>query len=115
MTALALLQQLHECSVILTPSPDGTVRCRAPKGVLTPVLLDGMRQHKAELHAMVEVFEERAGIAEFEAGLPRAEAEARAWAYILGHLLPQGCVQERDRRSHACPGKRKGRLMRNVQ
>src|SRR5262245_39901633 len=53
MTALHLLQQLHERGVILTPSPDGTVRCRAPKGVLTPELLDAIRQHKAELLAML--------------------------------------------------------------
>jgi len=54
MTALDLLQQLHEHGVILTPSPDGTVRCRALKSVLTPDLLDVMRQHKAALHALVE-------------------------------------------------------------
>lgn len=43
MTALALLQQLHERGVIVTPYPDGTVRCRAPKGVLTPALHDARR------------------------------------------------------------------------
>jgi hypothetical protein len=44
MTALALLQQLHEREVNLTSSPDGTVRCRAPQGVLTPALVDAIRQ-----------------------------------------------------------------------
>jgi hypothetical protein len=38
LAPLALLQQFHELGVILTPYPDGTVRCRAPKGVLTPAL-----------------------------------------------------------------------------
>ena len=53
MTALDLLQQLHKRGVILTPSPDGTVCCRAPKGVLTPELLHEMRQHKAALLALL--------------------------------------------------------------
>lgn len=34
VSPLALLQQLHALGVILTPSPDGTVRCRAPQGIL---------------------------------------------------------------------------------
>ena len=78
MTALDLLQQLHEHGVILTPSPDGTVRCRALKSVLTPALVDAMRQHKPELHALVEVFEERAAILEYDGRLPRDEAERLA-------------------------------------
>jgi hypothetical protein len=54
MTALALLQQLHGRGVFLTPYLDGTLRHRAPKGVLTPALLDVMRQHKPGRHALVE-------------------------------------------------------------
>jgi hypothetical protein len=85
MTALALLQQLlqqlHEHGVSLMPSPDGTVRCRAPKGVLTPALVDAMRQHKAELHGLVEAFEERAAILEYDGRIPHDEAERLAWAW----------------------------------
>jgi hypothetical protein len=84
MTALALLQHLHDLGVALEPSSDGTLRCRVPKGVLTPALVDRMREHKAELHGLVEAFEERAAMAEFEAGSPRAEAEALAWQCVLG-------------------------------
>ena len=47
MTTLDLLQQLHALGAGLTPYPDGTVRCRAPKGVLTSTLLDAMRQNKS--------------------------------------------------------------------
>jgi hypothetical protein len=54
MTALDLLQRLHRLGIALEPSPDGTVRCRASKGVLTPELLDAMRQYKTALHALVE-------------------------------------------------------------
>jgi hypothetical protein len=67
----------------MTPLPDGTVRCRAPKGVLTPALLDVMRQHKAELHALVEEWSERAAIAEYCGGLSRPEAERLALGDVL--------------------------------
>jgi hypothetical protein len=83
MTAIALLQQLHEHGVSLMPSSDGTVRCRAPKGVLTPALVDAMRQHKAELHGLVEEWSERAAIAEYCGGLTREEAERLAWEWVL--------------------------------
>lgn len=43
MTTIDLFQQLHALGVALEPAPDGTVRCRAPKGVLTPELLDVLR------------------------------------------------------------------------
>ncbi len=78
MTALGLLQQLSARGVILTPHPDGTIRCRAPKGVLTPDLVDTMRQHKAELHALGEEWSARAAIAEYCGGLARPAAEALA-------------------------------------
>ena len=83
MIALDLLQQLHELGAELSPYPDGTVRCRAPKGVLTPALVDAMRQHKPELHALVEEWSERAAIAEYCGGLSRADAERLAWVCVL--------------------------------
>ncbi len=88
MTALAVLQQLHALGVVLTPYPDGTLRYKAPKGAMTSALLTAMRQHKAELHGLIEAFEERAAIAEYGGGLPRAEAEALAWAGLLGEVAP---------------------------
>ncbi len=84
MTALSLLQRLHELGVGLTPLPDGTVRYKAPKGVLTPYLLDALRQYKQELHTLVEDFEERAAIAEYDDGLARNDAERLAWACMQG-------------------------------
>jgi hypothetical protein len=83
MSAVALLQQLHDLAVVLTPYPDGALRYRAPKGRLTTALLDAMRQHKAELHARVEAWSERASIAEYCGGLARAEAERLAWRCVL--------------------------------
>jgi hypothetical protein len=86
MTAPALLQQLHDMGVILVPHPDGTLHCRAPQGILTPDVLAAMRQHKAELHGLVEALEERVAIAEYCGGLARAAAEAVAWRSVLGEL-----------------------------
>jgi TubC N-terminal docking domain len=84
MTATVLLQRLCALGVHLTPSPDGTLRYKAPKGVLTPTLLDAMRQHKAELHALVEEWSERAAMAEYCGGLSREEAERVGWIAVLG-------------------------------
>jgi hypothetical protein len=84
MTAFDLVQQLHALGVVLTPYPNGILRYKAPKGILTPDLLDGMRQYKQELHALAEAFEERAAMTEYCGGLSRAAAEQLAWQYVLG-------------------------------
>lgn len=99
----ALLQQLHGRGVVLTPYPDGTVRYKAPKGILTPALVDAMRQHKAALHALVEEWSERAAIAEGCGGLSRPVAEALAWACML--TPHDGCA--------AC-GYHDGQMLRSV-
>jgi hypothetical protein len=84
MTALALLQQLHELDVALELYLDGTLRYHAPKGVLTPALVDAMHQHTPGPHARVEEWSERAAIAEYCGGLSRPEAERLAWQCVLG-------------------------------
>ena len=84
MTALDLFQQLQTLEVVLTPSPNGTLRYKAPKGVLTPALLDTMRQHKQALHALVEACEERAAIAQYCGRLEQPAAEALAWECVVG-------------------------------
>src|SRR5262245_48225055 len=82
MTVGDLVQHLSARGVRMTPHSDGTLRCRAPKGVLTPALVDAMRQHKAELHALVEAWSERAAMAEYDGGLSRLKAEALAWRTV---------------------------------
>ena len=42
MTALDVLQQLQDLGVLLTAFPDRSVRSHAPKGVLTPAMVDAM-------------------------------------------------------------------------
>jgi TubC N-terminal docking domain len=83
MTARDVLQQLHALGAVLTPYPDETLHYKAPKGTVTPALLDGMRQQKPELHALVEAWSERAAIAEYCGGLAREDAERLAWAWVL--------------------------------
>jgi hypothetical protein len=82
MTALDLFLQLHTLRVGLTPYPEGTLRYKAPKGTMAPALVDAMRQHKDGLHALVETFEERAAIMEYDGRIPRDKAERLAWACI---------------------------------
>ncbi len=74
--------------VVLTPYPDGALRYKAPKGRLTPELLDAIRQHKQELLDLLEAFEERAAIAQYEGGLERQAVEALAWACVRGEEAP---------------------------
>jgi hypothetical protein len=90
MITLALLQQLHALGVRMTPHPDGTMRCRAPQHVLTPALVDAMRQHKTELHTLLEEWSERAAIAEYCGGRAREEAERLAWRCVL--MPHTGCA-----------------------
>ncbi len=83
MTALDLLKQLHDLGIILVPYPDGTLRCRGARGVLTPALVERMREHKAELHGLVEAWSERAAIVQYCGGLTREDAERLAWECVL--------------------------------
>src|SRR5215813_4963182 len=64
VSPLALLHQLQSVGVRLTPYPDGTLRCRARKSVITAALAAAIHQHKAALHALVEDLHERAALAE---------------------------------------------------
>jgi hypothetical protein len=73
------------------------------KAALTPpaAVLDALSRHKAEIAVLLSAedgwsaedwlhfFEERAGIVEFDGGLPRAEAEAQAFACCVVEWLNQ--------------------------
>ena len=60
----------------------GTLRYKASKGVLTPALLDALRQHKGALVDLLEAWGERAAIAEYCGGLSREAAEVLAWECV---------------------------------
>jgi hypothetical protein len=53
---------------------------RGPKRLAA--LAQQLLSHKAAILEILELFEERAAIMEYDGGLPRAEAERLAWACI---------------------------------
>lgn len=79
MTTAEVLRDLRARDIRLS-CEDGRLVYDAPAGAVTAAVLLGLREHKA---AILEAFEERAAIMEYDAGMPRAEAEARAWRDVL--------------------------------
>lgn len=75
MTADQLLQQLRNLSVSLSVEGD-TLKCKAPRGVLTPDLVAAMRDHKAALIALLAA----------EAALPPSYAQRQLW--VLDQSAP---------------------------
>lgn len=82
MTALELFTTLRASGVVLAPMVD-RVRVDAPKGALTPALRTALQAHKTALLDLVEVCDERAAIAEYCGGVPRADAETLAWHALV--------------------------------
>ena len=68
-----ILQAAHDAGVTLTVDGD-RLRYRAPAGAITPDLRADLQELKPSL---LYEYHERAGILEYDARLPRAEAEAR--------------------------------------
>ena len=140
MTPEALLSWLAVRGVRLYVN-GGTLRARAPKGVLTASLIEHLRSRKPELTAFValnwiseprsqaggfvksedlnanvwarraaallaavsdadrradfrEVFEHRAGVAEFDGGLSRTEAERSAYAELRAAMRAAGEISD---------------------
>jgi len=75
-----LLRRAKAAGIVLTV--DGTrLIYRAPAGAMTPELKAILRELKESL---VYEYHERAGIMEYDAGLPKAEAEAKAAGILEG-------------------------------
>ena len=85
MTAIEILTLLHGHGVTLTARGD-RLRVDAPPGTLTPALRAALREHKTAVLDLLEAFEERAALIEYDGGLPRVEAERLAWACLLGEV-----------------------------
>ena len=82
MSAQTLLDDLHRRGVRLWINGE-KLRWRAPEGVMTEADLSALREHKAEVLAIIreqdaDGIEERSAIIEFDAYLSRREAERRA-------------------------------------
>lgn len=74
-----ILQAAHDAGVTLTVDGD-RLRYRAPAGAITPDLRADLQELKP---TVLYEYHERAGILEYDARLPRAEAEARAADMVL--------------------------------
>jgi hypothetical protein len=82
-----------------------------------PAVLDLLARHKAQVIALLRpgrdgwsgedwraLFDERAGIAEFDGGLPRDQAEARAFACCVAEWLNRNPVRSPPGRCLGCGG-----------
>ena len=89
-------------------------------------VLDLLARHKADIVTLLrpgidgwsgedwrEFFDERAGIAEFDGGLPRDQAEARAFSCCVGEWLQRNPARSPSGRCDLC-GKSKGMLLPNL-
>ena len=86
MTSLEVLSAVIQAGGRLTPNGD-TITVKAPAPLPQDVLML-IREHKAVLLDLLEAFEERAAIIEYDGGVPRAEAARLAWACVLGECVP---------------------------
>ncbi len=116
MTGEVLLEQLRERDIRLSANGDRLV-VDAPRGTLTERLRGTLREHKAELLAIVtapdlwarraaallsgvadsglqadlrELFEHRAAVCEFDGGLSRADAERVAIGELQATMRKAG-------------------------
>ena len=84
MTTLALLAEAAVAGLALR-AEDGRLHWRADAPP-APDLLARLRQHKADLLELLTEVDERAGILEFDGGVPREQAEARGVAEVLARV-----------------------------
>jgi hypothetical protein len=121
MTAAEALKQARASGIgVRIDGDDLSLEASAPP---PDELLDLLLQHKAEIVALLrrgddgcsgedwrEFFDERAGIAEFDGGLPRDQAEALAFSCCVGEWLKRNPVQSPPGRCDHC-GQSKGMLL----
>ena len=97
---------------------DGDALALSAASAPPAAVLDALFRHKAEIIALLQpgrdgwsaedwqlYFDERAGIAEFDGGLSRAEAEARAFECCVAEWLNRNPVCSSPSRGLECGGK----------
>jgi hypothetical protein len=97
---------------------DGDALVLAAGTAPPPAVLNLLASHKAEIVLLLRpandgwsgedwlaLFDERAGIAEFDGGLPRAPAEARAFACCIAEWLNRNPVRSPPGRCLGCGGR----------
>jgi hypothetical protein len=78
VTAEQLFLDLRSAGVVLSIDRDGRLSFDGPDDVLTDDRLSVMRAHRNELLEVVDWFNQRAAVAQYEGGLSRADAERLA-------------------------------------
>ena len=113
MSAAEVLKQARKAGIRI--GIDGNDLVLYGSGERPIQVLDLLRQHKAEILMLLrrgrdgwsgedwrEFFEERAGIAEFDGGLARDEAEARAFSCCVGEWLHRNPTRSASGRCIHC-------------
>ena len=84
MSTLALLAEATAAGLMLRADADRLHwRANAPPA---PELLTRLQRQKADLLELLTEVDERAGILEFDGGVPREQAEAQALAEVLARV-----------------------------
>jgi hypothetical protein len=115
MTAVEALKAARAAGIEL--ALDGDDLALSAASAPPAAVLDALSRHKAEIIALLRpgrdgwsaedwqvYFDERAGIAEFDGGLPRAEAEARAFECCVVEWLNQNPAWSPPGRCLGCGG-----------
>ena len=116
MNASTVLEGLHRRGVKLRAAGD-RLRWRAPAGVISHADVEALRVHKETILSLLRpapdlwtqadwqvFFDERAGIVEFDGGLSRPEAEARAFACCVAEMMNRTLVVSDPDRCVYCGG-----------
>jgi hypothetical protein len=116
MSAVEALKTARAAGVEL--ALDGNALALKASSAPPAVVLDGLSRHKAAIVALLRVgpdgwsaedwhvfFDERAGIAEFDGGLTRAEAESQAFACCIVEWLNRNPASSPSGRCLGCGGR----------
>lgn len=115
MTPATIIAEARADGITVALAPDGGLRFKGPRAA-TDKWLPVLRQTKPAIVALLTspgrpkwdatdwlaFFDERAGILEYDGGLPRHEAEARAWEACIAEWLTQNPVCSVPGRCRTC-------------
>lgn len=115
MTPAAIIAGARADGILLALAADGGLSFKGPRAAAErwvpllkhakPALVSHLRLAQREVWDTTDWkahFGERASIAEFDGGLPRSEAEARAWQCCLAEWLVGHAMQSDPGRCHWC-------------
>ena len=80
-TPLSLLRLLRDMGIALRLEGN-RLYVDISAGNVTRAMLEALRQHQEVLLTILEWYEERAGLLEYDGGLSRVEAEREAWILV---------------------------------